>query len=63
MKTIPHSRKIQDIQAIPIPINIKNKPKLIGCLEKRYTPLVTGFSTGVETNARFDIIAKTIPAK
>jgi hypothetical protein len=61
MKTIPHSRKIQDIPTIPIPIKIKNRPRLIGCLETRYTPFVTGFSTGVEANARCDITANIIP--
>jgi hypothetical protein len=46
-----------------MPTNIKNPPKFIGCLEIRYTPLVTGFSTGVETNARMDMMVKDIPSK
>ncbi|GAG75924.1 unnamed protein product [marine sediment metagenome] len=46
MDIMESSRKSQEAQAIPNPINIINPDMYIGCLEKRYSPLVAGLPPG-----------------
>ena len=51
---------IQDVVDIPIPKDIRTATTWIGCLEKRYMPLVIGCSCGVDAKVIIAAIVRII---
>jgi len=62
MDIIASNKYSQEAQAIPTPIDIIKLDIYIGCLEKRYSPLVAGLPSGGLV-ARFiqTIVYRTVP--